>query len=232
MKLCVFSDIHGNGDAFEAVYASILKEKVDMHICLGDTAGYYTDETAIIARLKGLKKLITVRGNHDAMFVKAVEGDGTTRATYEKRYSSALEGFMQKEHREAYAWLKALPVSYVNAHENFACYHASPWDPMEEYIYPDAKLERFNTLPYKYFFLGHTHHVMSLVLGDKRIINPGSVGQPRDGHWPSYAVADLKKGQVEIRYVPFDVDRFLDRIWNDPAHPYLRDVFKRIKRDG
>ena len=232
MKICLFSDIHGNGDAFEAVFVQILKEKADLHICLGDTVGYYADEGEIIGRLEKVQNLIVLRGNHDEMYIRAGEGDGHIRSIYEQRYSSALEVFLEKDHRHALEWLKALPVSYVDVQDRFACYHASPWDPLMEYIYPDVRMDRFRALPQKYFFLGHTHYGMLLDMGDKKIVNPGSVGQPRDGHWPSFAVVDLDKGTSEIRYVPFDVDKFLGRIGISPTHPYLHNVFMRIKRDG
>ncbi|MFA5093278.1 MAG: metallophosphoesterase, partial [Candidatus Omnitrophota bacterium] len=74
MKLCVFSDIHGNLPAFEAAYPLIINESADVNLFLGDLCGYYFDEVSVWQRLRDVPRLVALRGNHDEMFLRAADG--------------------------------------------------------------------------------------------------------------------------------------------------------------
>ena len=100
--------------------------------------------------------------------------------------------------------------------------------PLEEYIYPDSNISRFESLPYAYVFLGHTHYPMHRRVGSVQIINPGSCGQPRDEHRPSFAMVDTERDTVVIHRVVYDMDRLKDQISQfDPDLPYLTKVLER-----
>ncbi len=231
MRICIFSDIHGNGLAFEAAYPAILKEEADLNICLGDICGYYFDEIAIIRRLRTMPRLVVLKGNHDRMYAQAAGGDTAVRGEFLRRYGSSLEGFLKKDHRDTIDWLTNLPEYFMDAEHDLACYHASPWNHLEEYIYPDSDLGRFKDLSTGNIFLGHTHYPMSRMIGDKWVANPGSLGQPRAGGWPTYAVVDLPRREVEFKEVPYDKAALLERIESmGERKPYLREVLLREKK--
>jgi protein phosphatase len=107
--------------------------------------------------------------------------------------------------------------------------NASPWDALNEYIYPDRSLERFKELRHSWVFIGHTHYSMDRIAGAARVINPGSLGQPRDGNWPRFAVVDLAGGNVDFKEVRFDSKIFMRQVrQRAPADEYLCKVIERI----
>ncbi len=130
---------------------------------------------------------------------------------------------------ESVEFLQKLPLYFVDPDLGIAGYHGGPWDPLEEYIYPDSEPTRFDPLPFKTLLLGHTHYPMDIRGTNTRIINPGSAGQPRDGDWPSYAVYDDETQSVEIKRTAFDVDALVADIEDrHESNDYLIDVLRRI----
>jgi predicted phosphodiesterase len=111
MKICVFSDIHGNSLAFEAAHRMLLKESADVNLFLGDLCGYYFDETEAWRRLLTVPRLIALRGNHDNMFVEAADGDISIQERYRADYGPSLELFLKKDHKDMVAWIRGLPLS-------------------------------------------------------------------------------------------------------------------------
>lgn len=201
MKICVFSDIHGNGALFRAAFPGILREAADRNIFLGDLCGYYLDEIKIFEQLSTLPNFFAIRGNHDKMFLAAAKGDQDLRTAYRSQFGSSLENFLQKDHRALVKWLESLPDVFEEKTLGLGCYHASPWGLTEEYVYPDSPLQRFQEFGFDNFFLGHTHHPMKRWIGEKMILNPGSLGQPRHGGRPTYAVVELPQRTVEFREI-------------------------------
>ena len=80
----------------------------------------------------------------------------------------------------------------------FEAYHGSPTDYYNEYIYPDNKGFQLGNVNTPFLFMGHTHYVMEKKICDTMVINPGSIGQPRDFNKPSFAVVDTNSINVEL----------------------------------
>jgi predicted phosphodiesterase len=158
MKICVLSDIHGNGSAFNEAYPLILKEMADVNIFLGDLCGYSFDEKEVWEKLQKIPHLISLKGNHDDLFLRGVAGDSDCRQRYVERYGKALECFLEKDISEMVSWMKRLSPSYEDHDLGLLCYHGSPRDPLEEYVYPDTSLESFAQEGFDICFLGHTHY--------------------------------------------------------------------------
>lgn len=231
MKICVFSDIHGNSLAFESAYHLIMNESADVNLFLGDLCGYYFDEINAWHRLLEIPRLVALRGNHDEMFSQAAAGDVNVQNEYRLKYGPALDFFLEKRNADLINWINELPLSWEGQGATCSACHGSPWDFLKEYIYPDASLNRFGKLQYSWVFLGHTHYPMDLSEGSVRIVNPGSLGQPRDGHWPRYAVVDLVKGKVDFREVCYDREKLICEIrQRAPENFYLHDVIERINQ--
>jgi predicted phosphodiesterase len=118
----------------------------------------------------------------------------------------------------------------LDSHRILLC-HGAPWD-NDEYIYPDAALEVFERCAsggHHLVVLGHTHHAMALRVGATAIVNPGSVGQPRDRRpGAAWALYDTATGEVFLRCEPYASERVADEArFRDPALPYLADVLTR-----
>ena len=228
MKICVFSDIHGNGPAFRVAYDMILSEKADLNIFLGDLCGYYFDQKQIYEMILLLPRLIALQGNHDQIFLKIVQGDENLCRDYSMKYGKSLEYLLKEDKPELYLWLSTLPQSYSSPILDLSCYHGSPWNPMEGYVYPDSSLEKFLDYPDSLFVLGHTHYPMARKINNKLIVNPGSLGQPRNGGWPTYAIIDYSSKEVifrEIFYDKTDLIRQIDKF--DINNQYLRKILFR-----
>lgn len=228
MKICIFSDIHGNSAAFRVAYDMIIAEKGDLNIFLGDLCGYYFDQQQIYEMILSLPHLVALKGNHDQILLKVVQGDEALRRDYLRDYGSSLEYLLKDDNPELRRWLSALPESYSSPTLGLSCYHGSPWNSMEGYVYPDSSLEKFLDYPETLFFLGHTHYPMISTIDDKLIVNPGSLGQPRHGGWPTYAVIDFPSKKVifrEISYDKTDLIRQIDIL--DGGNQYFRKVLFR-----
>ena len=228
MRICVFSDIHGNGPAFDAALGGILSEQADINVFLGDLCGYYYDQMEIFPHLRAIPNLVSLRGNHDSLFIDIYNGDENVRQNYLSRYGKSIEKLLQSDCHELADWLSNLPDSITWDNYSICLCHGSPWAPSDGYVYPDAPLDQFKIDTASVFILGNTHYPMHRRIGEKIIINPGSLGQPRHGGWPSYSVIDLPSGNVVFREVRYDKKNLLQQIEKiDRDNEYLREVLFR-----
>jgi predicted phosphodiesterase len=211
MKACVFSDIHGNGPAFEEALKLINSEAADLNIFLGDLCGYYFDEIEIFEQLVKIPNLIALRGNHDQMFIDALSGNQIIRKSYKTEYSLALEEFFKKDSKEIISWLKSLETQFVHPDKLFQCFHGSPRDPLWEYVYPYSDFEQFQRQE-GLIFLGHTHESFVKQVDECWVMNPGSIGQPRDWKLPSLMVVNLKTKKVQYKHFRYDYQALLQKI--------------------
>jgi putative phosphoesterase len=229
MKLGIFSDIHGNLFSFENIYHELKKEKCDMYLFLGDICGYYYRQKEIIDMLADIPHLGTIAGNHDALFLESLQDENVMRR-YTEKYGLSFQFLKETIDFKRLDFLRKLPGEFHLETEGIAAFHGSPWDSLEEYIYPDSPMERFNGLPFKLVFLGHTHHPMDIKLQNIRVINPGSAGQPRNGGWPTYALYDTRSKKLQIKQVHYNVNGLIDEIKKrKDENPYLTRVLHRIK---
>ncbi|MFB3883662.1 MAG: metallophosphoesterase [Thermodesulfobacteriota bacterium] len=225
MRICIFSDIHGNGPAFRIAHRLIISEKADVNLFLGDLCGYYFDQRETFAMLQTIPNLISLKGNHDSIFLRIVNKDRELRQAYLKKYGNSMENLLGEEGGEIIRWLSDLPESYSCDRLGLAGYHGSPWSNLEGYVYADSPFERFCDYPAATFVLGHTHYPMSKTIEDKLIVNPGSLGQPRNGGWPSYALIDFPSRRVEFKEVRYNKGELLRRIDEfDSDNQYLKRI--------
>ncbi len=229
MKIGLMSDIHGNSPALEAVLPVLFAE-TDQVFFLGDLCGYYPFVEECIA-LWDHERVVGVRGNHDQILLDCLQHHTPPPTTYQTRYGSALARTLQQISPSSVALLQGLPISRtltING-KVLALYHGTPWDPLEGRLYPnDDHLDRLVDLPADIILLGHTHYPFTRRYQDKLIVNPGSVGQPRDRSGASVAILDLATEVVEHRRVLFSPQRLIDDArQHDPGVPYLVEVLTR-----
>lgn len=216
MRVAVLSDIHANLPALEAVLAAI--GPIDAIWHLGDTVGYGPQPNEVVERLTD-EGAVGVRGNHDSAATGLIDADW-----FNEDARVAVEWTARVLTPASRAALLALPERRTEG--SFTLVHGSPRDPIWEYIVSTAVaragLEELTT-PYGLF--GHTHDPRvfraqgatietlgpsdqaELQLDARRVLlNPGSVGQPRDGDPRAAAmVLDLAAGRATWHRVPYDI---------------------------
>jgi diadenosine tetraphosphatase ApaH/serine/threonine PP2A family protein phosphatase len=217
VRIAVLSDIHSNLVALDAVLAQI--GSVDAVWHLGDVVGYGPEPDAVVERLAKLDAT-GVRGNHDAA---AAGGEEIEWFNPEAR--TAMEWTRSVISDATREWLDALPPRRVE--NDFTMVHGSPRDPIWEYV-TSAALARagLSAIPTEHGLHGHTHVPIAftevdgrmrtlapragntVALGEGRtLLNPGSVGQPRDGDpRASYMVIDTDAATATWGRAPYDID--------------------------
>ena len=230
MKVGMIADIHGNLPAFEAVLND-MKDQTEQILFLGDLVGYYgfSEECA---RLLDSPEFISIRGNHDQVFLNAFENNQPVPEDYTRRYGSALARNMAEFSNAVGVQVKLWPLSrkLQLSSLSIAMYHGSPWDVLEGRIYPDfPDWQKFETCPEDIILLGNTHYPFVKVWKNKIISNPGSVGQPRNGGGKAhYAVLDTDLKQIELKAVSYDAASIIeDAEKYDPQNEYLVKIFQR-----
>lgn len=224
MRYAFFSDIHGNIYALEAMLETLRHEPMDGYLFCGDFVGYYYHSLRVIQRAKQLPNFHGVCGNHDALYLEA-STDSAVQAEAIKKYGSAYASLEE----EVAQYLQTLPKGLILQMGGYRIrmLHGSPEDPLWGRIYPDTALGGLS-LDCDFLLLGHTHYPMIKEVGGCKIVNPGSLGQPRDGKGFSYCILDFLTGRVERRLAVFDKAPLLKEITQrDPGMPYLSEVLCR-----
>lgn len=225
MTVAVFSDIHGNISSLEEALKIMDTFKPDQYLFLGDMAGYYYYQNESIELLDSLDNLISIKGNHDEYFLKCLINRNELTALDEK-YGQSYSLLYNTITEKSKAFFHSLSEREIN--ENYEAYHGSPNNYLEEYIYKETHIELRTEVPF--IFLGHTHHPMTKEVNDTLIVNPGSIGQPRDHNKGSFSIVDLKDKKVEnIRYT-YEKSLLEKKILELNDNQYLQNVLKRKQK--
>lgn len=220
MKYGIFSDVHGNQEAFGAVLRAMEEQKVDHYVFLGDIVGYGADAKACIRLLRDLIKrtgCICVGGNHD----HAVCGLSSYE-DYSRPARAAVEWTKKALNAQEMDFLRQLPL--VQEVDGFCAVHAGMDSPEKwGYVFDIDDADRnFQAFTQPLCFIGHSHKpiiftaadevdwvvsdALQLKPGTRYIVNVGSVGQPRDSDPRAcFAVYDSAAGTVHIRRVEYDI---------------------------
>lgn len=209
MRILVVADIHANWTALSAVVAA--EPQFDACICAGDIVDYGTQPQECINWVREHCDA-TVRGNHDHAVAQRVPPRGGNG--FRKLAAVTRPLHFERLDQESVSWLARLPVTqYVDlGGYSFFLVHATPRDPMDEYLVTrDEWAPRLENIEADFVCVGHTHVPMHVSLGSTQLLNPGSVGQPRDGQ-PTASYATIEDGRVELRRIEYDVDAELAQV--------------------
>ncbi|MDR1830713.1 MAG: metallophosphatase family protein [Candidatus Fibromonas sp.] len=223
----IFSDIHANLQALEAVLRSMDSRKVERRICLGDIVGYGANPNECATLVKQHSDLC-ILGNHDNVALKR-----ETYSDFNIYAKTAMEWTWGHLNDQTKDYLKSLP--YVVEEGNFTFVHSSPMSPADWHYVADldGALEAFSYFKTPYCFIGHTHSPVIVatnsedpygdipVISDgplyrpqeneKVLINAGSVGQPRDrDNRACWCLVDSECAWIEFIRVEYDIDRTQD----------------------
>jgi diadenosine tetraphosphatase ApaH/serine/threonine PP2A family protein phosphatase len=220
MRAAVISDVHGNLAALEAVLEAIAAEAPDALWCLGDLVGYgpFPNECCALVAERADVCLV---GNHDLLALGTANVDV---ADFNPEAAAAARWTQRELSPDSRAFLGRLSPSATA--DGVDLYHASPRDPVWDYVLtPEAALAAFELTSAPVLVVGHSHVALALSfdgrtlaggaapggteveLTDRRLLNPGSVGQPRDGDpRAAYLLLDLERRFAGFRRVPYSVE--------------------------
>ncbi len=212
MRVAVVSDIHGNLHALEAVLADMLREAPDEVWCLGDIVGYGPRPNECCSLVRE-RTALSLCGNHDLAVVGALdEWEFSGEAGQAVRWTRSV---LEPEHAD---WLGSLTPS--GQRDRVQLFHGSPRDPVWDYVLSDeVAVASLRTTVAPIVLVGHSHVALSLALDDgglsggqapdgtvtelnghRVLLNPGSVGQPRDGDpRAAWLLLDLDGGTATFR---------------------------------
>lgn len=207
MRILVVSDIHANWPALAAI-----DEPHDVCLCLGDLVDYGPDPLPCV-RWAMEHADHSIRGNHDHGVAQGIDVNGSrgyrflTQVTRQAHWQ-ALGGDERR-------YLLRLPLRKrleLNG-KRFLLVHATPRDPLDEYLMndPEGWARRVAGAEADIVCVGHTHMQFNLVADGVVILNPGSVGQPRDGD-PRAAYAIIEDGRIELKRVDYPVEETIARL--------------------
>ena len=224
MRTLVLSDLHANAEALRTVMSRMRRKKFDQVVCLGDFVGYGAQPNQVldVMRTVGRPKHY-IRGNHDRVAAGVEEGGAFNQAAREA-------AVWTREHLSApnRRFLRELPVGPLRRDAMLLC-HGSPHDE-DEYVFNELHAMRiFNETDANLILFGHTHlpavywvdghdrvygravsgdETVSLNPQFRYLINPGSVGQPRDRNpAASFASVDTKKRTAQFIRAEYDVSK-------------------------
>ena len=230
MRYLVLSDIHANLEAFTAVLDAVRGIPYDRLLILGDLVGYGADPNAIIERVRDLKPHALIRGNHDkvASGIESAEGfNAVARNAIRWTYDQ-----LTPDNR---AWLAALPTGPVIVDDLVEICHGTPFDE-DAYVFDDLDaLRALHAAGRPLCLFGHTHVQIGYALigdqftlttlddtrplditvpdGSRHLLNPGSVGQPRDGDpRAGFSVVDTSRRAATIYRIDYPIQQAQQRI--------------------
>lgn len=226
MRILVLADIHANWTALSAI-----DEQFDACLCVGDLVDYGTQPQQCINWARENCNAV-VRGNHD----HAVAQHVSTRRGGGFRLLAAATRPLHWDELDAgsITWLAQLPVTkYIQlGGYSFHLVHATQRDPMDEYLTDRTEwVNRLEGFDADFILVGHTHVPMHLDTGSTQLVNPGSVGQPRDGIAKA-AYAIIEDGKVEFRRIDYDIEAELAQVRKAGVQGEAYEISEKILRDG
>jgi len=229
MKILVISDIHGNLSALNAI-----QESADMVFCLGDMVNYGPYPGECIKKIRGMTDKI-VRGNHDHAIGRNLGCGCSEKYTELSNDGKAFTIATLNNDEKSFLGNLPLTLNLQVAEKNFLFSHASPSGDLHKYLRPNVKDSEFITeskdITADVVFIGHTHLPMVREINGITYINPGSVGQPRDGI-PQASYAVWEDGHTEIKRVSYDVESTVLGLQQTTISPTHVATLSRILRNG
>jgi len=240
MRYLIFTDIHGNLEAFNALLKFIQKRKIDHFVCLGDLVGYGASPNDTIQKVRSLRPLSIIRGNHD----KAVS-EFDSIETFNPIAAASIFWTKKKILRKNAEFLGHLKKGPQIVNDLFTICHGAPFDE-DYYIFGEFDAaEAFDYLKLPLCFFGHTHfpfvytkrdstvegtflegnsNEVKLEKGVTYLINPGSVGQPRDRNpRTAFAIYDSDLHVIKFFRLEYDIDDAQEKILKANLPPALAE---------
>jgi putative phosphoesterase len=227
MRILVVSDIHANWPALRTI-----REPHDVCLCVGDVVDYGLEPAPCVDWVRRCAQH-TVRGNHDHGAAQNV----VVQARRGFRYLTSVTRPLTRDRLSAedLRYLGRLPVTKnVNLNgTRFLLVHATPRDPLDEYGPIEAGFwsRRLQGVEADIVCVGHTHAPFALEVGKQLVLNPGSVGLPRDGD-PRGSYAIIEDHKVELKRFEYPVEETVRTIQNSTLPPEAKEMLTMVYRTG
>jgi putative phosphoesterase len=227
MRILIVSDIHANWPALAAI-----TEPFDVCLCLGDLVDYGPDPLPCV-RWAMQYATHAIRGNHDHGVAQGIPVNGDTGFRYLTQVTrpSMWEALGPPERR----YLLQLPVTrrFTLAGRRFLLVHATPRDPLDEYLLKDPETwsKRLRDVQADIVCVGHTHIQFNIQVDGVVVLNPGSVGLPRDGD-PRAAFAVIDDNRIELKRAEYPVEDTVARVEAMPWPRRAKDITTSVLRNG
>jgi len=210
MKTAIIADIHSNLEALQAVLKEIKKLKIKEIYCAGDIVGYGANPNECIELVKKYK-IKSVIGNHDLCALNFEGFDW-----FNSNAQHAIEWTNENLSEKNKDFLLKLPLTLKE--ENMLMVHGSVENPLYDYVYYYTSDSYFKNIfdsnkKIKILIMGHTHLPFIKKFKEGTVINPGSIGQPRDGNnKASFCVLNSKISRAKIIRISYDVEKTAHKI--------------------
>jgi putative phosphoesterase len=233
MRLGIFSDIHGNIQALEAMLADLDSQRPDRIYCLGDLVGYGAFPNEVVDKIRA-RAIPTIIGNYDdgVGFEREECGCAYKEETDRQLGQRSLEWTKAKTTTANKAFLRGLlpHIRFESDGKRVLLVHGSPRK-INEYLFEDRPLSSFERLAQSsdadVVMFGHTHVPYTKMVSGVLFVNVGSVGKPKDGDPRAcYALIDLASTQpVTFRRISYDLAAAASAIRaTDLPHKFARDL--------
>jgi len=229
MRYLVLSDLHSNHEATRAVVGAVPPGGFEGVVVLGDWVGYGASPNEVVDLVRKLQPCAAIRGNHDKVVAGIDSGEEFNRIA---REAALINRRLLS--RENLGFLEALPRGPLRVADSFHIAHGTPLDEDEYLVEAWEAAAVFEAAEFSLCFFGHTHlpgafvlrngkvtllqperpqAILNLEPGARYLINPGSVGQPRDQDpRAAYALYDAQSRQVVFQRVPYAVHETRSRM--------------------
>jgi putative phosphoesterase len=228
MRILLIADIHANWPALQAAAA----EPHDVCLFLGDLVDYLLEPAPCVAWVREHAHH-SVRGNHDHGAAQNVTVNGRNGYKYLTALTRPLTRDLLTETDLRY--LSRLPLTRMTTLDNtrYFLVHATPRDPLDEFALPDAEFwaRRLADVDADVVCVGHTHQPYVLEVGDKLVINPGSVGLPRDGD-PRASYAVIEDYKVDLKRVEYAAEDAVAAVQDSALPEAAKEILVEILRTG
>jgi putative phosphoesterase len=225
MRILVVSDIHANWPALAAI-----NEPHDFAICLGDLVDYGPDPQLCV-RWAMQNARYSIRGNHDHGVSQGVSVLGETGYRYLTRVTRRMMWDALGPEERLYLLQLPLTTRFTVENHRFLLVHGTPRDPLDEYLMrePEIWAKRLLDCEADIVCVGHSHMQFNLRAGSTVVVNPGSVGNPRDGD-PRAAYAIIEGNKIELKRVEYPVEETISRLdatdLPEKAKEMLREAYR------
>jgi putative phosphoesterase len=230
LRLAIYSDIHGNLPALDAVLEQIRRVSFDAVYCLGDLVGYGASPNEVVDRIRQ-ERTPTIIGNYDdgVGYDRDECGCAYREEDERARGQRSLEWTKARTTSENKAFLRGLPaqVRFDADGKRILLVHGSPRK-INEYLFEDRPLSSFERLAASsnadVIVFGHTHKPYTKLVNGVLFVNVGSVGKPKDGDWRAcYATVDVAAPAAAFTRVEYDVQRAMDAIRQTDLPPQFAE---------
>ncbi len=227
MRILIISDIHANWPALAAI-----QERYDFCVCLGDLVDYGPDPLLCVRWVMKHARYV-VRGNHDHGVAQGIQvvGDSGYRYLTQMTREHVWQALGPPERR----YLLELPLMsrFTVEGKRFLLVHGTPRDPLDEYLMNDVATwtRRLEGAHADIVCVGHSHMQFNIRAGTSVVINPGSVGNPRDGD-PRAAYAIIDGNKIELKRVTYPIEETIARLEASNLPDQAKAMFRGCYRNG